>query len=227
MNLTYKIHLFYIILCCLFGCTVSQPTTDKKVPKLNKEQLLSIIYKHNNVLSYNTSIGKKWSDNTYAFVRKYFKDKPKLITKYTSLKKRTTEQITFIDKLIHQLVKKAGNGINPDTEQIVNPYEEALVEKVMLKERQAFDLEKRLNEYTDFINQEFDYFKLSKLTTNYQRNLRYKLLPSHKKEDFVNAYFKNTPLILALSHLQLLQNNILRYEEEVIKYMILSLVDKK
>ncbi|EAY24823.1 hypothetical protein M23134_06715 [Microscilla marina ATCC 23134] len=162
---------------------------------------------------------------------KKYKKYPVLRKKILLLHTHTVSPLIAKIKVIEQtLIKRAGGGISIKNHSLITPMQKVEVTQCMIKEKNAYKLEEWLNDYVTFLNTKYKKFGIPKLPiiarTNH-KNALYMNDITMRQKDFAHAYFENTPVILAVIYLKHFRNTILRYEEEVIKYMILSLVDKK
>ncbi|WP_299458573.1 hypothetical protein [uncultured Microscilla sp.] len=219
--------IFLIIQISFLSC---KPIKDNKAIKKNGFKGVHNLQSLNNLIVRCNVYQKKQSDNTLIQIQKRFKGEPATLKKVVRLKKSTLNLMQFINKLRVSLIKNAGQGINENTHTLMTPHEKQKVRQYMVIEKNAYVLEKKLNNYVSFINKEYQEFGIPKMlliAKGNEHNILYKDDPIKSKQKFVELYFENTPVILALAYLSCFQNTVLRYEEEVFKYMILSLVDKK
>ncbi|EAY24825.1 hypothetical protein M23134_06717 [Microscilla marina ATCC 23134] len=138
---------------------------------------------------------------------------------------RLVKELETIKKILE---KSAGKGkVNNN---LKTPYEIAVVEQLMLKEGRAYALEKKLTNYVKYIHKEYEHFdipKFPKIIINNQKIAFFENRPLKKQQNFVQAYFSNTPVIVAILHITYFQAMIIRYRDEVINYMVLRLLDPK
>ena len=154
------------------------------------------------------------------------------IRKAEELKKETALIIGYIDKLKKNLVEKAGGGLDPKTGAVRHPEEETQVETYMIGSKpqqngKAYELKQKLDSYVDYLYKNFKGVGLNPsskakgefayLTAGNQDKAIYANDPIQKNKDFAAANFGQTPVVAALAVLTQKQNEIVRYEQEILK----------
>ncbi len=147
------------------------------------------------------------------------------IKRAEDLKKKTAEMITEIDKIKGQLIKEAG-GLD-ETGKLKNPAEEEKVAIYMVgsggkKDGKGYELETKLNKFTDDLVKEYKDLGFTakdfpKLAQGNENNPLYKNDPIQRNKDFAKSSFEQTPVVAALAVLTQKQNEVIRYEQEVLK----------
>lgn len=152
------------------------------------------------------------------------------------LKKETAKIIGEIDKIKTKIIRDAGSGIDPKTNGPVNPKEETKVEVIMVgtnKKGLAYDLEKKLNGYVDYLQKDYKEYvetgnlHFPKLATGNQNLPFYRNDPVQRNKDFANAGFAQTPVVAALAFLTLKQNEVIKYEQALLKEITKSDITKE
>lgn len=211
-------HIYYLALLLLLGgCgTVSNSNQKKPAPEISK--LINSLERLNYTQKQTMTMQGTLADSHLTYLRKKFKNKPEFLKELIKFKKTTITLLKQIDKLKIELETKAGGNYNPEKRKLNKPMETILVKEIMIKQKKAYELKKRLDIYIQFLNDTYKKIDTPQLG----------FITKSSKKDYAHTYFENTPVIIAVMYLTQLENIILRYEEEVIKYMILSLVtDKK
>ncbi|MCS6821217.1 MAG: gliding motility protein GldM [Microscillaceae bacterium] len=212
------IGFMYLVLTCLLALQVSSTIIDKFIFL-------------NNSLEHSLQGAKSASENGLKALKAKIEkegNSPEglaALKRADLLKKRTSEIISEIDKIKAILIKEAGDGIDPHTKSVKNPKEETRVEVRMVGEEGTksglgYKLEKDLNGFVDWLNKEFKDLKLPKfepLAEGNAKNPLYAEDPVQRNKDFAQANFAQTPVVAALAVLTQKQNEILRYEQEVLK----------
>ena len=155
------------------------------------------------------------------------------IRKAEALKKETAEIIGYIDKLKKNLIDNAGAGLDPKTGAVKHPDEETKVEVYMIggknkKVGKAYELKNKLDDYVDYLYANFRELGLkdadktaqgefSYLTSGNKDKAIYASDPIQRNKDFAAANFGQTPVVAALAVLTQKQNEIVRYEQEILK----------
>lgn len=122
------------------------------------------------------------------------------------IRKRSTNMQGELDKLKAQLVKEAGQGHDPKTRLPKRPLNKSIVKRIMRDKVPL--LSKKLNDYTQFISQEFKDLELPKFEL---------LGKGYEDQNFYETYFQNVNLVEALLSLSQKQSVVLSYETEVLK----------
>lgn len=151
------------------------------------------------------------------------------IKRAQDLKKETTRILDEINKVKTELIQKAGGGIDPKTGAVKNPKEETKVETMMIgpensKSGKAYTLKKTLDGYVEYLYKTYSDLGFKKgdglflpLAEGNKDNPLYKRDPIQRNKDFAQAGFQNTPVVAALALLTQKQNEVIRYEQEVLK----------
>ncbi len=146
------------------------------------------------------------------------------IKRAEELKKKTAETITEIDKIKTELIKQAG-GLD-EAGKILNPAEEEKVAIYMVgsgaKDGRGYQLEKTLNKFVedlvkDYKDLGFTEKNFPKLAQGNENNPLYKNDPIQRNKDFAKSSFEQTPVVAALAVLTQKQNEVIRYEQEILK----------
>lgn len=222
------INLMYLVLTALLALQVSSNIVDKFV-FLNQS------------LEHSLDGAEMASSNALSTLRaKVDKegntaDGLALVKRAEALKMKTAKLTGYIDKIKQKLINEAGGGINSKTGSVKNPKEETKVETYMIgseneKSGEAYKLEKELNGYVEYLYKEFGDLKYVKKPANMenegpfpllavgnQNNPLYENDAIQRNKDFAQANFGQTPVVAALAVLTQKQNEIIRYEQEVLK----------
>lgn len=130
------------------------------------------------------------------------------------------------------LVQKVAGGINPQTGRLNEPMNVAGVQDYMLlgegnPPQEGYKLKKRLDMYVDYLNKEFKSYGIATLPKFAEGNLDnvlYKNQPREKEKDFPEAYFRDTPVIMALTYLSHFETTVLSYQEKAIQHFLLNTI---
>ncbi len=143
------------------------------------------------------------------------------------LKQKTSDVISYIDKLKARLEKEAGGGREHGV--IKDPKEETKVERIMLgasKDGEGYTLKKKLDDYTAWLtNQYGSKYSLTAgdfppLALGNEKNKIYEHDLVQKNKGFAEANFGQTPVVAAMAVLTQKQNEVIRYEQEVLKKIV-------
>ncbi len=218
------INLMYLVLTALLALQVSSSIIDKFV-FLNQS------------LEHSLVSARSASENALESLKKKAKTErqpewAQAVKRAEALKKETVKLITEIDKVKRQLINEAGGGIDERTGSVKNPKEETKVEELMIggnKNGLGYNLGPKLNAYSDYLYKEFKDKNFQKpkspedegffpyLAVGNENNPLYKFQPIQRDKDFVEANFGQTPVVAALAVLTQKQNEIVRYEQMVLK----------
>ena len=122
------------------------------------------------------------------------------------LKKRTVKLLGNIDKIKSQLIRQAGQGLDPKTHTVKKPLDRSSTGSIMKSE--APELGKQLNRYPNWLKSEFKDLEIPQFA------LLGEGLP---EQSFYQSYYKGATVLEALLHLTHHQAVVLRYEAEVLK----------
>jgi hypothetical protein len=109
---------------------------------------------------------------------------------------------------------------------VKKPLEVARVEAYLInldKKGEAYELERVLNEYVDYLNEEFKdvnskgFISMTHLPKD---NPMLKPFPELQKRDFVESKFRGASVVLAMAILTQLQNQVLIYENQIIEALV-------
>lgn len=131
-----------------------------------------------------------------------------------------------------ELVHQVAGGMNPQTGRPYDLVNVAGVHKYMLlgagnTSLGGYKLKKQLDSYVIYLNKEFGSYgvaTLPKFAEGNENNALYVRQPKEKEKDFPEAYFRGTPVIMALVYLAHFEATILSYQEEVIQYFLLNTI---
>ncbi|EAY24814.1 hypothetical protein M23134_06706 [Microscilla marina ATCC 23134] len=214
------------------GCSNSQ--TSNKLPHNDSsklQQLIEVVDHLDYLSKKNITQGKQMADESLSFlVKKDFKAVyPQQWKKLIILKKKTNSLMAKIESIKYQLENSAGGNYGA-SHKLKKPLATVEVNTIMIQNKVGYQLEKVLNNYVSFLNTEYRDSGLKPfplIALGNAKNYLYNNDSKKQNQDFAHAHFHHTPVLVATMYLTCFQNTVLRYEEEVIKYMILSLVDKK
>lgn len=222
------INLMYLVLTALLALQVSSSIVDKFV-FLNQS------------LEHSLDGAEMASTNALKALREKVDkeggtaDGLALVKRAEALKQRTAKLTGYIDQIKNKLIEEAGGGIDKKTGSVKNPKEETKVETYMIggeetRSGEAYKLEKELNAYVEYLYDEFKDLKDVKKPANMENeglfpslaisnenNPLYKNDAVQRNKDFAQANFGQTPVVAALAVLTQKQNEIIRYEQEVLK----------
>lgn len=131
------------------------------------------------------------------------------------LKKRTVEMLGDIDKIKQKLIKEGGKGLDPKTHTVKRPKAKLPVSRLMVgfigqSNGEGYLLEKKLNAYSSWLNQEYKdllAIPLPSLT---------KIKGVKEPQNFVHHNFWQKPVVLALAKLTQLQHQLLEDQFKVL-----------
>lgn len=145
------------------------------------------------------------------------------------LRGKVAEIIGRIEEYKKMLIK-AGGGEDSKTGVVKNPKEETAVEVLMIgqnKGGQGYKLEGELNDFVKYLYNDYKDLGFSEtngdngdfpsLAEGNAKNPIYANDPINKGKDFAEASFGQTPVVAALAVLTQKQNEIVRYEQMVLK----------
>lgn len=159
----------------------------------------------------------------------------KQIERAKELRAKTKEVLDKIESLKTQLVEESG-GYDEESGKIKNPKEETKVEELMIgpegsESGEGYALEKLINGYVDELNSNYKdlsgFTQLIPLAVGNEDKAMYANDESQKNKNFVQASFETTPVVAALAVLTQLQNEVLRYEQEVLKKLVQGDISKE
>ncbi len=212
------INMMYLVLTALLALQVSSTIIDKFI-FLNRsleQALVAARGASSGALdALKKQVEKEGSDEGRAAVRRA-----------EELKKKTSEIITYIDKIKQELIKRSG-GLD-ESGKILNPSEEEKVAIYLIgsgnQKGVGYDLKDRLDKFVEDLYKEYKDLKFDKKTNDFpslaegnENNPLYKNDPIQRGKDFANANFGQTPVVAAQAVLTQKQNEIVRYEQEVLK----------
>lgn len=140
------------------------------------------------------------------------------------VRERTSKLIDELDKIKQGLIEKSG-GINPETKSFANPNAETEVEIFMIgaegsKSGKGYEMQKMLDEHIAYLRQ-VSGLKPEDLKSLTQSGAELGLsggeAEAQRNKDFVQVNFQATPMVAALAVISQKQNEIARYEAEVLK----------
>ncbi len=211
------INLMYLVLTALLALQVSSTIIDKFI-FLNRsleDALVAASDASTNALeTLKKKVGKEGSDEGRTAVKRA-----------EELKKKTAEMITYIDNIKRELIKESGGMLDG---KIKNPSEEEKVAIYLVgsgnKKGKGYELGDRLNKFVDDLYKEYGDLGFDKKSNNFPllavgnaNNPLYKSDPIQRGKDFPNASFAQTPVVAAQALLTQKQNEIVRYEQEILK----------
>jgi hypothetical protein len=136
------------------------------------------------------------------------------------------EQTLFMLKVLgfaeHYVYNNIGGQFDEKQYAIKKPLEIQQVENYLIgkdKSGKGYELEKKLDEYVNFININFkDVFPkgMTKITFVDSKNPLFKNHADLQKLDFVESHFKNTPAVAALLQISTLEGQVVIYESLVL-----------
>lgn len=222
------INMMYLVLTAMLALQVSSSLLDKFI-------FLNDSLEH----SLDNSINA--SEQALAALKKKIEDEGSspdglaTIRKAEALKKETAGIIGYIDRLKNNLIAIAGGGVDPKTGSVRYPEEETKVEIYMIggnnrKNGKAYELKTKLDAYVDYLYQNFGDLGFSKQERESSGSFAYLAVGNQNKDiyardliqknkDFAAANFGQTPVVAALAVLTQKQNEIVRYEQEILKRM--------
>ena len=175
----------------------------------------------NSALEHSLANLKSKSDGTLKSIKANVKkngnsrDGLKMIKRTELLKKRTAELLGEVDRIKNKLINNAGQGLDPKTHTVKYPKDQLRTYQVMFGlpgsgPGEGHKLEKKLNVYSTWINQE------------YKDLLKKQLAPLTKvggvedTKNFVRHNFHQKPIVLVLAKLTQVQHQILEDESKVL-----------
>lgn len=148
------------------------------------------------------------------------------------LNKRTRFLLNSIKAQKQYLVQKVAKGINPQTGRLNDPMNVKGVHQYFLIREgrpplEGYKLKKNLDSYVGYLHEEFKSYGIDTLPGFAWGNLNnalYANQPKERNKDFPEAYFRDTPVIMALVYLCHFEATILSYQEEVIQHFLLNTI---
>lgn len=213
------INLMYLVLTAMLALQVSSSIMDKFI-FLNES------------LEHSLTGAREASENALASLKKKVEKEGnspeglKSIKRAEDLKKKTALVYDEIENLKKMLTKEVGGGLDEHTKSVKNPKEETGVEVIMIgnhgaKNGKGYSLEKSLNGYTRYLNEEFKDLNFPKPFEDLAKGNKNLPLYAHdaiqRDKDFAQANFGQTPVVAALAILTQKQAEVIRYEQEVLK----------
>jgi gliding motility-associated protein GldM len=223
------INLMYLVLTAMLALQVSSSIMDKFV-FLNAS------------LEHSRDEAEKASQEALVALKKMVekagssREGLESVKRADKLIKTSQELIKYIETVKRNLGETAGEGFDPKTKTVHNPKEETKVEVYMIgtesKKGEGYTVEKKLNEYVDWLYEEFKDLGFEKpkdrdkmetegpfplLAYGNKNSLLYQNDAVQRGKGFVEASFGQTPVVAALAILTQKQNEIIRYEQEVLK----------
>jgi hypothetical protein len=211
------INLMYLVLTALLALQVSSTIIDKFI-FLNRSLEDALVAARDASTNALETLKKK--------VEKEGSDEGRTAVKRAEeLKKKTAEMITYIDNIKRELIKESGGMLDG---KIKNPSEEEKVAIYLVgsgnKKGKGYELGDRLNKFVDDLYKEYGDLGFDKKSNNFPllavgnaNNPLYKSDPIQRGKDFPNASFAQTPVVAAQALLTQKQNEIVRYEQEILK----------
>ncbi len=212
------INLMYLVLTAMLALQVSSTILDKFI-FLNgslEQALVAAKEASSNGLQALKDRVEKEGNNAQGLAN---------IKKAEALRKMTNDLVAEIDKIKFQLIKETG-GID-ENGKLKNPAEEEKVAIYMLgavgkNDGKAYGLEQKMNAFVDKLLKEYAYLGFEqkdfpKLAQGNFNNPLYKNDPIQRGKDFAKSSFEQTPVVAALALLTQKQNEIVRYEQEILK----------
>lgn len=136
-----------------------------------------------------------------------------LIKRAELLKKKTADITSEIARNRQLLIAKAGGGLDKETHTVKRTEAKLRVSQLMVgilgsPKGEGYVLEKRLNDYSSWLNQDF-------------KDLLKKPLPSLTKgaDNFVYDNFWQTPVVVALAKLSQLQHQVITHQLNVLNLL--------
>jgi RNase H-fold protein (predicted Holliday junction resolvase) len=221
-------YLFIPVLFCLWSCS----NTNSDTELLKKMVLFNATLEHSrDDLEKNAM---EMLENLKKSVVKNGKSTEGIekFKRAANLFKSTAEVISYIESIKMKISSDAGEGINPKTRSIVKLTNNIRVHELMIglgdkKDGFAYPLEKKLDEYIEFLAEEFEseldaIYEKPNLTPDNAENYLYKNNPQEKNKDFATAHFGNTPVIMVLAILTQKGIEVLTYEQKVMMKLMLD-----
>ncbi|TAE75938.1 MAG: gliding motility protein GldM [Bacteroidetes bacterium] len=213
------INMMYLVLTAMLALQVSSSIIDKFIflnDSLERALGFSRQASENALKKFEEKVKKEGNSA----------DGQRAIKRAHELKQKTSDLISYIDKLKTRLEKEAGGGREHGV--IKDPKEETKVELIMLgatKNGEGYTLGKKLDAYTTALASEYADLGLSKndfpsLAMGNEKNKIYEHDQIQKNKGFAEANFGQTPVVAAMAVLTQKQNEIIRYEQEVLKKLV-------
>lgn len=175
----------------------------------------------NNALEYSLSNLQKDSDQALQGLKTDVKKSGNTregienIKRAELLKKRTMEMLGDIEKIKQKLIKEGGKGLDPKTHTVKRPKAKLPVSRLMVgfvgqSNGEGYLLEKKLNTYSSWLNQEYKdllHVPIPSLT---------KVKGVKKPQNFVRHNFWQKPVVLALAKLTQLQHQLHEGQSKVL-----------
>ncbi|MDB5273620.1 MAG: protein involved in gliding motility GldM [Chitinophagaceae bacterium] len=204
------IGMMYLVLTALLALQVSSTIIEKFIAlNDNMEQTVTLNSGYNADKLQNIKLSVKNRG-----------DKPQevvLVQKTEQLHEETLALISYMESLKRNLIEKAG-GRNEEG-KLKGANEETAVEVYMLgsdlQKGKAYELKSRLNDYCQFMNEQFDQSYMS-LAQDGKENTLYKNSAEHKNKDFAQLNFGQTPLAAALAVISEMETKIVSMENTVL-----------
>ncbi|NII85835.1 MULTISPECIES: gliding motility protein GldM [unclassified Pedobacter] len=199
------INIMYLVLLAMLALNVSDTILDA-FKNIND----SLDTSKNNV---NTSINQLFS----AFENSKLKEEPARAQPIYDKAKEAQKAADDLNNYIESIKKeftKAGDGIDPETEDLVNRSNQDIAQNIMINQKKADELKKRINATREKL--------ISLLDKNDRANVSFSLEakdPARKRKgNWQETYFgEGTPLTAAMTILTKLQTDTKNAEAEVVK----------
>ncbi|WP_412466309.1 gliding motility protein GldM [Pedobacter sp. KLB.chiD] len=199
------INIMYLVLLAMLALNVSDTILDA-FKNIND----SLDTSKNNV---NTSINQLFS----AFENSKLKEEPAraqpIYDKAKQAQKAADELNNYIESIKKELTQ-AGDGIDPETEDLVNRSNQDIAQNIMINQKKADELKKRINATREKLISLLDPAD----RTNVSFSLEAKDPARKRKGNWQETYFgEGTPLTAAMTILTKLQADTKNAEAEVVK----------
>lgn len=212
-----------ISLLCFTTCNSNKPNTskiDSTQIKVETDLANKYVMLYETLEHYQKLYSFKHSEKIDSLDEK---KNPALIKRLKTLRRKakfTNKKISLTKVFLHNNI---GGEYDELAYAVKHPLEVARVEAYLInldKKGEAYELEKVLNEYSDYLNKEFKdinpkgFVSITKLPEN---NPMFKRFPDLQKRDFVETKFRGASVMLALAILTQLQNQVLIYESKILE----------
>jgi len=215
------INLMYLVLTAMLALNVSSAILEK-FEKINR----SLEYSKNQAVGNDAAIiermGKTMKEST-----SLPPNAQQLMQKAHDVKSKTDEVLAKLEGFKQEIIQKAGNGYEEDKIHIKNKEAQTVVEQMMIgsgsnKNGKGYELKKVLDDFTDYINTVTKDVSVENLALDGKNDPDTKNNPNQNKKDFVALSFEQTPVVAALALISQKENDVVRYQTEVLN----SLADK-
>ncbi|MCU0417539.1 MAG: gliding motility protein GldM [Cytophagaceae bacterium] len=208
------IGMMYLVLTALLALQVSSAIIEKFIA-LNSSMELAVVHSSaQNRIQYETLKQAVKDRNSPPKERR-------LVQQSEALQQRTETLIAYMNKLKQEMIDVSGGKDEEGT--LKGAKEETAIEVLMLgatsKSGKAYELQKRLQEYTSFV-QSISGQSIPELALDGKDDPLYRNNPEQKSKDFAQLNFAQTPLVAAMAVISELETRVVTIERDAVNKML-------